>query len=119
MIDVHCHLTGEEFDENGGIQAVVARAKQAGVDRLICSGFDLVSSVRAKELAEAFEEIYFCVGFHPSELFKYEQGDLDKLKEEVRELNDYILEKANGHTREAWINFYNDVISSRKILEFN
>ncbi len=46
-------------------------------------------------------------------------GDLDKLKEEVRELNDYILEKANGHIREAWINFYNDVISSRKILEFN
>ncbi len=80
MIDVHCHLTGEEFDENGGIQAVVARAKQAGVDKMICSGFDLASSVRAKELAEEFEEIYFCVGFHPSELAKYEQGDLDKLK---------------------------------------
>ena len=78
-IDVHCHLTGEEYAEIGGIEEVLSRAKGAGVERMICSGFDLASSRIALELAERFEELYFCAGFHPSELDKYKEGDLDEL----------------------------------------
>ncbi|MBQ7323744.1 MAG: TatD family hydrolase [Clostridia bacterium] len=80
LIDVHCHLTGAEFDEVGGIGEVIARAKAEGITRMICSGFDLVSSKRAKELAEEYEEVYFCAGFHPSELHKYKDGDLQEIR---------------------------------------
>lgn len=45
-------------------------------------------------------------------------GDLDKLKEEVQELNEYILKNAKYTVQQAWIDFYNDVMSARKILEF-
>ena len=79
-IDVHCHLTGEEFLEVGGIDAVLARAKDHGVGRMICSGFDLASSKIAKTLAETYEEVYFCAGFHPSELAKYQEGDFEEIK---------------------------------------
>lgn len=79
-IDVHCHLTGKEFDEVGGLDEVICRAKQNGVDRIICSGFDLDSSIRAKEISEAFADVYFCAGFHPSELAKYREGNLDELR---------------------------------------
>lgn len=78
-IDVHCHLTGGEYEELGGVSGVLARAKENGVGLVICSGFDLTSSTIAKELAEEHEEVYFCAGFHPSELHKYSEGDLDKI----------------------------------------
>ncbi len=79
-IDVHCHLTGDEYEEIGGISAVLQRAKENGVGLVICSGFDLDSSLIAKELAEIYENVYFCAGFHPSELNKYKEGDLEKIR---------------------------------------
>ena len=77
MIDVHCHLTGEEYPD---IERVLFHAKQDGVSRMICSGFDLDSSYIAAELARKHEGVYFTAGFHPSELDKYRDGDLEKLK---------------------------------------
>ena len=38
------------------------------------------SSYIAKTLAEQYEEIYFSAGFHPSELDKYQDGDLERLR---------------------------------------
>ena len=84
FIDVHCHLTGGEYEEVGGVGAVLARAKADGVGLVICSGFDLQSSIQAKDLSEQYEEVYFCAGFHPSELDKYNEGDLDKIAELCR-----------------------------------
>ncbi len=83
-IDVHCHLTGSEYEEIGGIEGVLARAKENGVGLVICSGFDLASSVIAKELSEKYAEVYFCAGFHPSELGKYNEGDLEEIKKLCR-----------------------------------
>ena len=79
-IDVHCHLTGDEFDAVGGINEVLARARENGVERVICSGFDIASSKIAKDLADAYEDVYFCAGFHPSELKKYNEGDLEEIR---------------------------------------
>ncbi len=78
-VDAHCHLTGDEFEESGGVDAVVKRAKAAGVTRMVCSGYDLQSSYVAKDLSQRYEEVYFCVGFHPSEVDKYQEGDMEKL----------------------------------------
>ena len=83
-IDVHCHLTGSEYEKIGGVKGVLERAKENGVRIVICSGFDLDSSIIAKDLSEQYEEVYFCAGFHPSELDKYNEGDLDKLAELCR-----------------------------------
>ena len=83
-IDVHCHLTGGEYEEIGGVKEVLERAKENGVCIVICSGFDLDSSIIAKNLSEQYEEVYFCAGFHPSELDKYNEGDLEKIAELCR-----------------------------------
>ncbi len=78
-IDVHCHLTGSEFDEIGGIDGVLERMREYNVGVAICSGFDAESSEIAKELSEQYDNIYFSAGFHPSELAKYKDGDLEKI----------------------------------------
>ncbi len=74
-IDVHCHLTGDEYESVGGLEEVIARAKAKGVERMICSGFDLISSKQAAKLSERFESVYFCAGFHPSELARLKDKD--------------------------------------------
>ncbi len=79
FIDAHCHITGDEFASVGGVAGVLARARENGVERIVCSGFDLPSSIRAKEIAKAYEEVYFCAGFHPSELHKYSEGNLEEI----------------------------------------
>lgn len=75
FIDVHCHLTGSDYDSVGGVEEVVKRALSSGVERLVCSGFDLDSSKESARLSERFDEVYFSAGFHPSELAKYKEGD--------------------------------------------
>ena len=79
-IDVHCHLTGDEYEALGGVEKVIENAKENGVGIVIGSGFDLTSSLISAQLAECFENVYFCAGFHPSELAKYKDGDLEKIR---------------------------------------
>ncbi len=81
LIDVHAHLTGEEYDSVGGVGALLARMKDDGVGRVIASGFDVDSSIRSKELAEENEEVFFCAGFHPSELARFQDGDWERIEE--------------------------------------
>lgn len=79
-IDVHCHLTGGEYDELGGVAGVMKNAGENGVGIVICSGFDLTSSKISAELSEKYPDLYFCAGFHPGELAKYKDGDLDEIR---------------------------------------
>ncbi len=79
-IDIHCHLTGGEYEEIGGVDGVLARARENGVGCIVCSGFDLQSSYAAAEIAQKHDDVYFTAGFHPSELHKYQEGDLEKLR---------------------------------------
>ena len=79
-IDIHCHLTGGEYEELGGVDSVLARARENGVGIIVCSGFDLASSYVAAEIAKRHNDVYFTAGFHPSELHKYRDGDLEKLR---------------------------------------
>ncbi len=80
LIDVHCHLTDKKYDAVGGLTAVLGRARNAGVTRMICAGYDLDSSRLAAELAAREKGVYFCAGFQPQELGKYREGDLDKIR---------------------------------------
>ena len=75
-IDVHCHLTGGEIN----VDEARKLAKEHGVGCIICSAFDMDSSYVSAELATLYEEMYFTAGFHPSELNKYQDGDLEHLR---------------------------------------
>ncbi|MBO5363449.1 MAG: TatD family hydrolase [Clostridia bacterium] len=81
LIDVHAHLSGEEYEELGGLPALLARMRGNGVERVIASGFDYESSLRSMQLAEEYGQVYFCAGFHPSELARFSNGDFERIKE--------------------------------------
>ena len=84
LIDVHAHLSGEEYDEMGGVEGLLARMQADGVARVIASGYDVDTSCVSKTLAEKYEAVYFCAGFHPSELARFEAGDWERLRELCR-----------------------------------
>ncbi|HPA19928.1 MAG TPA: TatD family hydrolase [Verrucomicrobiae bacterium] len=65
LIDTHAHLDFPDFE--GDIDDVVARAREAGVARIITIGTDPASSRRAIALAERFDGVFAAVGLHPSE----------------------------------------------------
>ena len=81
FIDVHAHLSGDEYESVGGVAGVLSRASEAGVAVVIASGFDLASSLQSLQIAKEHENVYFCAGFHPSELAKWKEGDLERLRE--------------------------------------
>lgn len=62
MIDTHAHL--DALDDPA---AVVERARDAGVTRILTVGTSVAGSRRALELAEAHDEVYAILGIHPHE----------------------------------------------------
>jgi len=82
LIDTHCHLDYSQFDADR--EAVLARAREAGVERIVIPGTDLVSSRRAVALAEKHEWIYAAVGVHPNATDKFGAGELKELRELAR-----------------------------------
>ena len=67
MIDTHCHLDGEEFAED--LEAVIARAREAGVEAIGVPGIDLKSCKTVMELCRRFPDYCFpMLGLHPEEV---------------------------------------------------
>ncbi len=63
MIDTHCHLHRAEFDADR--DAVLARARAAGLTALLDPATDAASNRRTVELAEQHPDVYAAVGIHP------------------------------------------------------
>jgi len=76
IVDTHIHLDDARYEED--FEAVIARAKEAGVTRFIIPGADPQTLPRAIALAEAYEEIYFAVGVHPYDAIHYDRRALDR-----------------------------------------
>jgi TatD DNase family protein len=65
LVDSHCHLAGDEFDAD--LDAVVARARAAGVDRalVILDPSNPAEFPRIPRLRELWPALRFSVGVHP------------------------------------------------------
>lgn len=72
MIDVHCHLNFQAYEND--YDDVATRAFNAGVTTIINVGTKLDSSKKAVELAEKYENMYAIVGVHPHHADKIELG---------------------------------------------
>jgi TatD DNase family protein len=63
LIDTHCHI--HEKDYPLAVSDALARAKQAGIDKMICVGTSEQSSIDAISFASKHDDIYATVGVHP------------------------------------------------------
>ena len=65
FVDIHCHLSFPEFDQDR--KEVIKRLTDEGVGLLIDPGVDVATSKKSIELAGNFDFIYANVGLHPHE----------------------------------------------------
>ncbi len=63
MIDSHCHLTDKQFGADR--EAVIERARDAGVTQVITIADSLPEAEECVRIAETHEEIFATVGVHP------------------------------------------------------
>jgi TatD DNase family protein len=77
LFDTHTHVHFPEFA--GDRDAVLARARAAGVRRLLAVGADLPSSRAAVALAADVPDVWAAVGIHPHEATTADGAALDEL----------------------------------------
>ena len=65
LIDSHCHLDFPDFTDD--LDAVVARARAVGVERMITIGTQIAKAAQVAEIAERYACVFFTVGTHPHE----------------------------------------------------
>jgi TatD DNase family protein len=73
LIDTHCHIDQDRFDDDR--PDALARARAAGVARMVNVGCDLSSSARSLGLACTHPDVWATVGIHPHEA--KDAGDFD------------------------------------------
>ena len=86
FIDAHCHLDDEQFahDPSTGsgqaLDAVIARATDAGVTAIITAGADAASSRAAVSLAQKYAIVYAAVGIHPHHAESFDDAALAEIR---------------------------------------
>ncbi len=78
LTDTHCHLDYSKFDEDRDV--VLQRALDADVGRIMIPALDYESSLAAIKLSESHLNIFAAVGFHPTDLDKWNDSSIGKLR---------------------------------------
>lgn len=77
IVDSHCHLDFPDFAAE--LDDVVARARAAGVGRLVTIGTRVRRSGQVRAIAERFEDVFCSVGTHPHNAGEEADVTLDEL----------------------------------------
>lgn len=78
LVDSHCHLDAEQF-VGESTAALLARAREAGVERCLSIGTSLATSRAAVGLAAAHAPVFATVGVDPGEAQSYHDQARDEL----------------------------------------
>jgi TatD DNase family protein len=77
LIDTHTHLDDARYDADR--DAMIERARQAGVGAFVTIGCDLATSRSAVALADRHTDVYASIGVHPHEVKHIGDGWYDEL----------------------------------------
>jgi TatD DNase family protein len=84
-IDTHCHLDAAEFDADR--DALVERARAAGVGTLVLPAVEAANFDAVRELAHAHGGVY-ALGIHPLYVARADERDLDTLRDALHAQHD-------------------------------
>jgi TatD DNase family protein len=63
LTDTHAHLASKQFEND--LPDIVARARDAGVTRIVCIGTTLEDAPRVLAITESYDGVFATVGIHP------------------------------------------------------
>ena len=109
MIDTHAHLDASA----DGAAALVDRAREAGVTRIVAVGSGIDSCRATLAVAEANDEVYAALGIHPHQAGSEEAGRIP----ELRELLGHERAVAVGETGLDFFRDYAPHAAQRRLFE--
>jgi TatD DNase family protein len=74
VIDTHAHVDRADAPE------LLARAREAGVDRVIAVGTSVANAREVLALADEHDGVFACLGIHPHEAGDVDDHDVDELR---------------------------------------
>ena len=83
LVDTHAHLMDPAFDPDR--EAVLARARAAGVAAYVVVGYDVATSRAAVELAARLPEAWATVGIHPNSAAEVSAADFATIADLARQ----------------------------------
>ena len=83
LIDTHAHLHFPELAAD--LDAVLERAREAGVTAMVTIGTDRETNPAAVALAESLASVYATVGIHPHDAADATEGDFEAMERLARE----------------------------------
>ncbi|HEU0297005.1 MAG TPA: TatD family hydrolase [Anaerolineales bacterium] len=90
LTDTHCHLDFSKFDDDR--DAVIQRAHEAGVERIVIPALDYESSLAALRLAASHPSLFAAVGYHPTDLDQWNETSIENLRNLILESSGKPLE---------------------------
>lgn len=75
LIDTHAHIYLDRFEAD--LDALVERARAAGVTRIVLPAIDVPSIHRALALCDRYEGLYAMAALHPSEVKEATEADFE------------------------------------------
>ncbi len=82
FIETHAHLDHPKFADD--LEAIIARAHDAAVTRIISIGTGIESSRRVLNLAERFPSVFAAIGIHPTEIEDEKSDFISELRQLAR-----------------------------------
>lgn len=83
LVDTHTHLAHRQFDAD--LDAVLDRAREAGVRAMLIPATDLPSLDRALEIAARHADVFVMAAVHPSEAKEISDADVEAITALARE----------------------------------
>ncbi len=77
IVDSHCHLDFPDFEQE--LPDVIARARAAGVRRMVTICTRLNNEPRVRAIAEAHDGVYYAAGIHPMSAHEEPRVTVDQL----------------------------------------
>ena len=77
IVDSHCHLDFPDFE--GELEAVVARARAAGVTRMVTICTRLRNEPKVRAIAEAHAGVFYAAGTHPMQVAEEPMATVEEL----------------------------------------
>ena len=93
LTDTHCHLDLNQFDEDRG--AVIERAENAGLVRILIPALSVTSSLSTIKLAKSHPMLYAAIGVQPNESLTWTENTIDELRA-------MVLPHPRGRTSFLW-----------------
>lgn len=99
LVDSHCHLDAREFDADR--EAVVGRARDAGVRRLVVPAITAAAWPKLRDICAADEALFPAYGLHPMFL-------ADHREEHLRELQQWLERERPVAVGECGLDYFID-----------